>query len=221
MERHLITHRPGQGLHIEGFPNAERVVRLTGPHARRLAALCGHLSDLQFTHNCLHAINRIANDDHVVREALWHSALVHFAKCFTDSAARGGLSGKRVYKGDTEGQEVLRYYLHLRNKNIVHDENSFTQMLPGAIVNNPDQAERIDQVVCVGVTSSVLGQEDWARLLLLTQKAIAWTEAEVDGLCAFIKAGLASKTYDELRAMPPIEYKKPGAADVSRARELP
>ena len=47
------------GLHVEGFPDAEKLIKLKGKQAKRLADLKLHQSDLDFAHESLEAINRV------------------------------------------------------------------------------------------------------------------------------------------------------------------
>ncbi len=47
MEHFEITKTP-EGFHIEGFPNAVKVLRIDGPKAQRLADLALHKADLDF-----------------------------------------------------------------------------------------------------------------------------------------------------------------------------
>jgi hypothetical protein len=78
-----IKPHPG-GLHVEGFPEAAKVIRIEGPLARRLSDLSLHLGDLDFAGECLHAINGAPSD--LIRHALWRSAVVHVLKCYGDGA---------------------------------------------------------------------------------------------------------------------------------------
>ena len=45
------------GLHIEGFPEAVKVLRIEGLCAKRLSDLALHKSDLEFSESGLDAIN--------------------------------------------------------------------------------------------------------------------------------------------------------------------
>jgi hypothetical protein len=45
MESYPVS-QTATGLHIDGFPNAVRVVRISGPKVKRLADLALHVSDL-------------------------------------------------------------------------------------------------------------------------------------------------------------------------------
>jgi len=99
MDRLSIT-KTDEGIHIEGFPDAVRLVELNDPKARRISDLMLHQHDLEFADGCLEAINATPPDSLLVREALWRSAIIHFAKCFGGSAARFQLDRKKIYKNE-------------------------------------------------------------------------------------------------------------------------
>ena len=115
MEHFSIT-KTAQGFHIEGFPEAVKVLSISGPKVRRLADLALHKSDLDFALECLTSINEVAEKPSVLRQALWRSAIVHFVKCFGESESRFNLNPKKVYKGDTGAFEPYWYFNSLRNK---------------------------------------------------------------------------------------------------------
>lgn len=87
MEYFPVT-KTSQGFQIEGFPEAVKVVRITGRDRQRLADLGLHKRDLDFALECLTAINQVPEQPGIVREALWRSAIVHFIKCFGKSKSR-------------------------------------------------------------------------------------------------------------------------------------
>lgn len=144
---YFATSKTDHGLRIEGFPDAVGAVRLAGPEAKRLADLSLHLTDLRFATECLDGINDAPTEPNVVREALWRSAIVHFAKCFGTSKSRFKLQPDQVYKGDALGIEVFRYFMDLRNRHVVHDENSYMQCVTGAVVNRVDAEVKIAKIL--------------------------------------------------------------------------
>ena len=77
MEHFEIT-KTSEGFHIEGFPDAVKVIRLDGPKAQRLADLALHKADLEFALDCLEQINKVPEQPYVLRQALWRSAVVHY-----------------------------------------------------------------------------------------------------------------------------------------------
>lgn len=204
--------------HIEGFPNAVKVVRITGPKARRLADLVLHKADLDFALECLEAINHQPGDSSVTRQALWRSAIVYFMKCFGRNESRFSLDTRKVYKGDAAANEAFTFVSSLRSKHIVHDENSYAQCLPGAVLNKDGSDCKIAKIVCLGVMNDTLCQGTYGNLHLLSTRAREWVVAQFDELCAVLTAELEPQTYDELLAKDGIRYTPPTASDIYTGR---
>jgi len=107
MERVEIT-KSGEEFRIEGFPDAIRVLGLSGRQAQRLAHLVLHKADLKFAQDCLEQIERY--DSSLVSQALWRVAIAYYMKCFGQSKARFSLEAKQVYKGDSGAVKAFRYF---------------------------------------------------------------------------------------------------------------
>jgi hypothetical protein len=218
METIALADRPG--LHIDGFPNAVKVLALKGPVARRIADLALHRGDLLFARDCLEQVNRTPEEPALLRHALWRSAIVHFAKCYGDSTARSQLSPKKVLRGEAPvAIEVFEYFKALRNKHVVHDENPLAQSLPGAILNARDQPRKIEKIISLSLVAETLGQEHYSNLHLLIQKSLTWVEKEFDRLCLQLTTELEAIPYEQLLAMPAPEYRAPEADSVHARRD--
>ena len=76
---------------LEGFtinhPTAVKVGKLEGPLAERYADLIIHKADLRFAHGCAQVLAQSPPDSQIVRDALYQSAVVAWAKCFASSYA--------------------------------------------------------------------------------------------------------------------------------------
>jgi hypothetical protein len=210
------------GFHIEGFPNAVKVIKLDGKLAAQLSSYSLHHFDLGRALSILESINEVDPEQYVIREALWHQAIVTYIKCFRPSDARYQLDEKRLYKKEpSEALEVFYYFLAMRNKNIIHDENSYTQCLPGAVINNRAQKYKIAKIVCMNVIGSDLGQETYSNLHLLITKALEWVQAKYDSLCDRLTRELEAEEYESLLEREGITYSKPSADDVHKSRAKP
>ena len=143
----LETNLTQTGFHIEGFPDASKVIKVHGPKAQRIADFALHRSDLLIALESLEGINSIAPEMRSVRQSLWRSAIVHCIKCFTDSKSRSGLDPKKVFKGHSVALEVYEYFRALRNKHVAHDENSYLQCIPGAVLNKPGAEYKVAKIV--------------------------------------------------------------------------
>jgi hypothetical protein len=217
MESFSIT-KNGEGFHIEGFTDAIKVLRIIGPKSQRLADLALHKADLDFSLGSLEAINQLPEEPIILRQALWRSAIVHFVKCFGRSESRFSLDPKKVYRGDAEAFEPFEYFDSLRNKHLVHDENSYAQCLPGAVLNKKGMGQKIAKIVCLSVIADTLNQENYSNLHLLASRALEWVVAQFDELCNLLTSELEPKSHEELFAMEGITYTVPGADDVYKAR---
>lgn len=155
-------------IQIAGFPDAVKVVQITGEKAKRLADLTLHRTDLKFAVGYLEGINLVAEESEWLRTGLWHSAIVHFMKCFGSSKSRVSLNPKKVYKGTKVARKVFEYFGSLRDKHLVHDENSYTQCYPGTILNKKGCDHQIAKIICVAFVSVTLDQAGYSNLCLLT-----------------------------------------------------
>ena len=221
MEYFPIT-KTATGFHVEGIPDAVKLVSLDDPISRRLSDLALHGADLEFAAECLAAVNEVPKQSQVTREALWRSAIIHYGKCFGKSHARFQLQPKRVYKGEpSEAQESFEFFHSLRNKNVVHDENSYTRGIPCAAVNNGEKSYKIEKVLCLSAQASVLGQENCSNLNMLINKDLPWLVADFDKCCTKITAELEEGSIDELLQIDEATSQTPTVQAVGENRSRP
>jgi len=220
MEQFPIT-KIDQGFHIEGFPDAIKVFKLGGPLAKRLADFALHKADLEFALACLESINTAPSYPSPVRQALWHSAVVHFFKCFKYSKSRGNLEEEKVYEGDSEGLEIFKHLESLRDRHIVHDENSYAQCLPGVVLNKRDAKPKIAKIICLNAIAETLDQSNYSNLYLLCTRAKAWVIKQFDELCDGLTIELEGKPYEDLEGREGIAYTPPKLEDIGVTRKSP
>jgi hypothetical protein len=146
----LRLRQNGETIEILGFPNAAMVICIDGPKARSIADLWLHNTDLEFADECLRLLIEMPKQPEALREALWRCAVVHFPKCFGGNKSRRNLRGKAVYKSRPDkAMEAFEFINALRNKHLVHDDNSLTECVPGAILNRVGATRKIARVVCL------------------------------------------------------------------------
>ena len=209
--------RPTQsGVHIEGFPDAAMAVKLTGYKAQQIADFALHKFDLGLAIEFLEAINNVPPEMSSVRQGLWRAAIEHCMKCFSPSSSRSKLDAKRVYRG--EGQEVYGYFRDLRNKHIAHDENSYMQCVPGAILNKPEAKHKIAKIVCFTAIAETLEQANYSNLHKMITDALDFVIERFDTMCDDITKQLESEPYEQLAAMESMTYSKPTVEDMGRNR---
>ena len=206
------------GFHMSGFPDATKVIKLSGYKAQQVSELLSHRKDLSIALACLEAINDVTPDSSLVREGLWRSAIEHCVKCFSNSKARSGLNPKKVFKWDSDALEVYEYFRYLRNKHIAHDENAYTQCIPGAVLNKPDAEYKIAKVVCFTAVAETLGQDNYSNLHKMITETLGHTEARFESLCDNLTEELEARAYGELAAMEEMTYSKPLLEDIGKSR---
>jgi hypothetical protein len=208
----------GSVARIEGYPDTVKVIKVTGPSCRKLADLSLHDADLQFTLESLDALDEKGATAHV-RESLWRSAIVHFFKCFQHSASRQLLDAKIVY--DSDPPELMKNFAllkNLRNKHLVHDENSYAQCDVGAILNNGKKKLKIERVFSVNLFMATLNPDHVQQLRSMAHHALAYVRREMDMLIERITQDLETKKYDELFAMPSLTQTSPTVDAVAKPR---
>ncbi len=218
MEPIRISHT-GSELRIEGFPDGVKVVQLSGPKAQELADLALHRSDLQFARDSLDALNNAALSEHI-RESLWRSAIVHFFKCFQNSASRSSLKTDDVYK-DTPPEAMMNFvhFKHIRNKHLVHDENSYAQCVAGAILNDGTKTFKVEKIFASNVYAATLDDAQYSNFRIAVQRALGWVEGRFDEVCAELTRDLEATPYAELFAMPALTVTVPKVEELPHPRK--
>ena len=220
MERVVVTHGPS-GFAIEGFPDAVKALKLTGPVAKRLSEVWLHKNDLDFAADALQEINTLPLEFRVKRESLWRSAVIHYVKCFGTSKSRFQLSAAKIFRGDATAQTVHRFVVDLRDKHIVHDENPFATCVPTALINSGEKPFKIEKIVCVAGYVQTLNEANWSNLKLLVERVHAWVEREFDAICDRVCQDLEKQSHEELLSREAAEIRVPCNADVGSTRNAP
>ena len=137
-------------------------VALDLPSARTLADQASIIQDLQFVMDCckrlLTELARPEEDrDRVVPQALWSSALVAYARCFSKSR-RFGLATEVVRNLALHGavMKFHKWVIEERNKLTVHPTDPFEAAKVGAALSPPGQAERRVEGIAIFSASHVL-----------------------------------------------------------------
>lgn len=216
MTIHIIKKSESR-FHVEGFPNAVKVIEIIHPQRKELAGLALHKADLEFAQNCLKAIN--TTNETIIRQALWQAAIMNFMKCFGFSVSRERLDFKIVFEKEEDlASKVFKYFKNLRDKHLVHDENAYAQSIPGAILNKENQKFKIEEVVCFDAIGETLNNTELLNLNLLIKKTMIYVCDRFDKLRKTIKDQMEMEPYDELNKRKEIVIKMPTVEDISRNR---
>lgn len=182
---------PDGSIHIEEgnvpFYNVE------GPIARQMIDLQLHKVDLMLVAECLRLLTHKHVTHTIESEAIWMAAMVRFFKCFSGTdGGRSQLSHKRVLKSEPPEAMVSFARLEtLRNKTLVHDQNSFMQGKLGVpIAFPPNVSPRMGPLVFVSFVATTLDDESVSNLTLLTQCALKWIEVKYAELESRVVADL-------------------------------
>jgi hypothetical protein len=137
-------------------------VALDLPSAQTLADQASIIQDLQFVMDCckrlLTELARPEEDrDRVVPQALWSSALVAYARCFS-KGRRFGLATEDVRNLPLQGavMKFHKWVIEERNKLTVHPTDPFEAAKVGAALSPPGQAERRVEGIAIFSASHVL-----------------------------------------------------------------
>ena len=206
-------------VHIEGFPNAAKLVALGGKQAELLGHLALHRRDLQFALECLVRINETADD--ILREAAWRSAVVSFVKCFVGGGRRSRLDVSAVYTGNKRATSAFSYFKNLRDKHFVHDENAHQQCHSGAVVNLLGVSPKIDRVVTLLTTDVTLDQSTYNNLHTVATDALRYVVHAYDKSAERLTAVLEAEDYSQLIRRPDMTCTLPPPNEVSGKREAP
>jgi hypothetical protein len=201
------------GLHVDGFPDAVKLVKIAGLKASRAADLALHKHDLEFAARCLERLSVTPHEDPTLQQALWFNAIVHFIKCF-GGGVRSALEADSIYAGNNLAMESYRYFHELRNKHIVHDVNAYAHCTPSAVLNREDSKYKIAKITFVSRYAHTLDQGPFTNLTLLVKDAQKAVELEFDTLCNDITKELESMPHAELLAHDSV------ALDIPKLSEL-
>lgn len=207
-------------INIDNVPDGVKIVKIEGDKVKRLSDLTLHKKDLIFAKFCLESINNVPADQQLLREALWRTAIIYFIKCFGDGV-RFKLQFKTIYKNDPEEAKIcFEYFKDLRNKHLIHDENSYSQCKVGAILNNGNKPYKVEKIACISMTAFTLEQNAYSSLSLLIDKALDWVSAQFDENCKNLTLELENESYENLTLRDPLIYSVPTIEEISCKRKL-
>jgi hypothetical protein len=159
-------------------------VGLELPSAQLLADQITTIKDLQFVMECCkrllsELVKPEGEQDEVVPQALWSAALTAYDRCF----ARGkkfGLTTDDVKSLPLEGQVVKFHEWAVSERNILgkHPTNPFDEARVGAVLADPDQADREVRGVTVLSASHILVDGAGVRQLGALASELAKQTAE-------------------------------------------
>ena len=209
--------RAPDGIQLNRYPTAERAIKLTGGRATRFAHLALHLHDLKFAGECLLQLRSETQFPDIARETLWRSAVVHYLKCFGQSAARFSLDPKTIFEPGLP-QQVHQYFKDLRNKHLVHDENPYLQALPTGIIGHLGDVPKVQDLLVLTFSGDTLSPNNLDNLDLLIGTAHHWVKAAFEKAKASVREELEEVDHAELLTRERSNYRVPAVEDLSTRR---
>jgi len=207
----------------DGAPPAvpELTVALDLPSARVLADQAGIIQDLQFVMDCckrlLAELDLPQQDrDGVVPQALWSSALVAYARCFS-KGKRFGLATEDVQSLPLHGavMNFHKWVIAERNKLAVHPADPFEAAKVGAALTPPGRAERRVEGIAIFSASHVLIDAIGVRQLGgLASELAKQTAEKAQEQQDSVLSDAQQLNLDGLYRLPPLQMRPPatGAA---------
>jgi hypothetical protein len=199
-------------------------VALDLPSARILADQASIIQDLQFVMDCckrlLTELDRPEEErDGVVPQALWSSALVAYARCFS-KGKRFGLAAEDVQNLPLHGA-VMKFHewvMGERNKLTIHPADPFEAAKVGAALSRPEQAERRVEGIAIFSSSHVLVDVIGVRQLGgLASELAKQTAEKAQEQQDSVLADAQQLNIDRLYRLPPLRRQPPTAGSAGDA----
>lgn len=218
MQNINFQHNEGVGFQITDFPDAAKVISLRGEKVQELADMALHLSDLNTAERCLDTFNDATRNE-FERSVFWKMAIINYMKCFGKNYARStALKIEEIVPYELMGQEAHAFFKDVRDKNIAHDDNSIAQCLPGAVLNKPEAAHKIEKIITMNVLGEVSDVDNVNNLRQLILVARQYIEVRYDQLCDDLTDELEKRQYSDLIEMDDLVYKKSEVDEFSKNR---
>ena len=189
---------------------------LSGPAACQLRAMALHEVDVSFCESALVALQDIDyNDESTLAVALWTSAITKFFKCFTTNKSRVKLSQSKIFL-QPELLAVFNYFLALRNKHIVHDENGFSNSHVVAAIRSSERD--LQSIFVTPVHVVTISEPEIGRLLNLARLTLRWIEAQKRDLQTILAAEFATLKTAEILTLPDWIISAPESDEIHKPR---
>ena len=186
-------------------------VGLELPSAQLLADQIATIKDLQFVMECskrllTELVKPEEEQDEVIPQALWSAALTAYDRCFA-KGKKFGLTPDDVKALPLEGQVVKFHEWVVNERNILgrHPTNPFDEARVGAVLSDPDQADREVRGVTVLTASHILVDGAGVRQLgALASELAKQTAEKAQKQESMVAADAQQLGLDKLYTMTPL-----------------
>ena len=199
----------------ENSPSAtKKLLQLSGPKARTLKEFSLHHHDLTSSLQLLEALNNTSFSNEV-RKGLWYHAITVFYKCFKHSDARRRLWPQVVFAKRPDLMPAYNFFLNLRDRHIVHDDNPYIQSYVGVSVSVENDKYTVEDIISNVAVFDILDENIWRTFRELVQHTVDWVHTEKKRLQALLKKECEEKSPEELRNLKELSITVPTLAQVS------
>ena len=211
-------------MHIEGYPTADRLVALETETGRAIEDYLLHHKDLTAAFDIAQLLGNLIkgnlpqlgslNTDRWV-VPIWTAVIQKYYGCFSSSARTIKLDANEVFASeDPLALENHQYFKDLRDKHFVHDVNSFTQSVVGAVLEADGTVVDILRIHFEGQ----LGINDFQNLINLIDTARKYVNQQMEALVDKARKEIEALPPEDRLRLPQIEYSKPEVKDVAKRR---
>ena len=196
----------------------KKLLQLSGPKARTLEDFSLHSHDLTASLQLLEALNNKALSSEV-RKGLWYHAITLFYKCFKHSDARRRLWPQIVFAKRPDLMPAYNFFLNLRDRHIVHDDNPYIKAYAGVIVSKNNGSYTVEEIVSHVAIFDILDENKWRTFYALAKHAAAWAEQEKQRLKNLLQIECEKKTPEEIDSLQALAITIPTINQVSTKKE--
>lgn len=185
----------GNSMHIDGYPDAVAVVRLSTKIAKRLADLRYHEGHLGFCEATMQQAGYENPERPLLHEAAILGIVLTFFSCFNDSKYVRPLSPKRVFARMPEAHEAFKYWQALRDKHFVHQQGTMAENITAIVLG---QNAEVHDILSMKFAAHITSDNEHLQLLYnLINHSLKHVQEEI--------ASALPKVFDEARSMQPHE----------------
>ena len=194
------------------------IVIFRSSHATRLAQLEATKKDLEFSRDCLKAIDD-SPEEGVQLRALWSSALVSYVRGLHDKRRKWVRKHLESLIEELPGEplELHRWLKDMRDKNIAHDINPYDDVTV-TLVLPPEGRDDIEPRVGVFFRLFLGSPDNVPSMLRLINTMLSELPRMIKAEGIEVLKEANSKSMAELRTLPPHLSTAPGPSQAKKTR---
>jgi hypothetical protein len=203
-------------LHIDGYPDAKKLVELNSHVGHRLACLRRHQSALKFCQDAMQDFAATRNSHPLLAEAALIGIAARYFSCFGYNEASAPLVAERVFKGTPDARKCFEHWKAIRDSHFIHDQSDLLSLRTG-IVFGPNL--EVQDILLLLAGPNVARDAEHAQLLFnLIDHTLKHASDEIGAVLERAFGEARAMTADERDALPEISYVAPRPEDVNKIR---